>query len=439
MNDILMCLGAAGVFFGAMTLRGIFGYLKNKKIAIEDIKFDWKKFLSGSLKPILLTLAIGGLAALILAFLSLVDASGVDVQGIDQVSVKTLLVGLFIADIGAIGYAISEALLAFGLSEKQIAQIRQTVLEAEIDDETGIAIDLDGDEVIAKAVNIRHDSGDGKEKTEDEVKSQNGAWPYYKVDVSTPDKFVNAVNGKGFNEGFGMQCVAGFKEFQYSLCGRILACAGGGANGYANQGADLANMGFTRHTDGKLQNGDWVIWGTGQYGHVAMYYNGKFFGQNQGARDASVGCPFNLMSLSLNGYLCHYRPNIYNGNTPAPTPAKKSNEELARECLRGDWGNWPEREQRLRAAGYDYNAVQAIVNQLSSGSTPAPSGNGSAKIGDHVITTSQTDQNGTYLNLKIINDGNSIWTENNGRGMAVLRTANGTVRCAVAPSSLRKA
>ena len=106
MNDILMCAGAAGVFFGAMALRGIFGYLKNKKIAVEDLKFDWKKFLSGSIKPIALTLAIGGLAALILAFLSLVDASGVEVAGLDQISIHNLLVGLFIADIGAIGYAI---------------------------------------------------------------------------------------------------------------------------------------------------------------------------------------------------------------------------------------------------------------------------------------------------------------------------------------------
>lgn len=438
MNDILMCAAAAGVFFGAIALRGIFGYLKNKKISIEELKFDWKKFLSGSIKPVALTLAIGALAALILVFLGLVDASGVEVAGIDQISIKNLLVGLFIADIGAIGYAISEALMAFGLSEKQIEQIRQTVAIAEEDEDLGVAVELDGDVLIVKAVNVRQDSGEGRviEGEEIKAKEQMGTWPYYKVDISTPDAFVRNVNGKGFDEGFGMQCVAGFKEFQYSLSGRILACAGGGANGYSGQGAELAAMGFTRHTDGKLQNGDWVIWGSGQYGHVAMYYNGKFFGQNQGAANPNVGCPFNLMSLSMNGYLCHYRPNIYKGSTPAPA-VKKSNEEIARECLRGDWGNWPEREQKLRAAGYDYNAVQAIVNQMSAGSTPAPSGN--AKIGDRVITTSQTDQNGVYLNLRIINDGNSIWTENNNRGFAVLRTANGTVRAAVPVSSLRKA
>ena len=71
MDEILMCIAASGVFFGAMALRGIFGYLKNKKISLEDVKFDWKTFLTGSIKPVLLTLSIGALAALIIAFLTL--------------------------------------------------------------------------------------------------------------------------------------------------------------------------------------------------------------------------------------------------------------------------------------------------------------------------------------------------------------------------------
>lgn len=45
-------------------------------------------------------------------------------------------------------------------------------------------------------------------------------------------------------------------------------------------------------------------------------------------------------------------------------PSRKSNETVAREVVRGDWGNGDERRRRLQAAGYDYNAVQAIVNRL---------------------------------------------------------------------------
>lgn len=53
----------------------------------------------------------------------------------------------------------------------------------------------------------------------------------------------------------------------------------------------------------------------------------------------------------------------------APEPAKKTVDELAREVLAGVWGNGQERKDRLTAAGYDYNAVQSKVNALVSGSS----------------------------------------------------------------------
>lgn len=45
------------------------------------------------------------------------------------------------------------------------------------------------------------------------------------------------------------------------------------------------------------------------------------------------------------------------------TPAKKTNEEIAKEVLNGAWGNGTDRKNRLTAAGYDYNAIQKIVNE----------------------------------------------------------------------------
>lgn len=50
---------------------------------------------------------------------------------------------------------------------------------------------------------------------------------------------------------------------------------------------------------------------------------------------------------------------------PAPEPApKKTVDELAKEVLEGKWGNGDDRKNRLTAAGYDYSAVQAKVNEL---------------------------------------------------------------------------
>lgn len=45
-------------------------------------------------------------------------------------------------------------------------------------------------------------------------------------------------------------------------------------------------------------------------------------------------------------------------------PSKKSIDTLAREVIRGDWGNGTDRKKRLTAAGYDYNAVQRRVNEI---------------------------------------------------------------------------
>lgn len=45
------------------------------------------------------------------------------------------------------------------------------------------------------------------------------------------------------------------------------------------------------------------------------------------------------------------------------TSSQKSNEEIANEVIQGKWGNGADRKTKLQAAGYDYNAIQAIVNK----------------------------------------------------------------------------
>lgn len=46
-----------------------------------------------------------------------------------------------------------------------------------------------------------------------------------------------------------------------------------------------------------------------------------------------------------------------------PEPVKKTVAELVEEVLNGKWGNGDDREKRLTAAGYDYEAVQDAVNK----------------------------------------------------------------------------
>ena len=277
-----------------------------------ELKWSWKKMLEGLVKA-----GLWGVAIL----LWVVVCDGVNWfakrMGAD---IEAILDGASVA--GLVGGLIGGTVYYVGKSFKNIIDFvntNHTEVKVNNPDYKGVA---DAVSNILGALFV-HDDGDGEEHTE--ATGEFGTWPYYKVDVSTPDKFYNAVNGKSFNEGWGAQCVAGFKEFCYSLAGKTVNTLAGAAKDYANQGSQICALGFTRLTDRKLQNGDWVIFGMGKYGHVTMYYNGRFFGQNQSGNGS--GYPFNLVGISLDTYLCHYRPNIYIAKpapkptpTPAPTP-----------------------------------------------------------------------------------------------------------------------
>lgn len=43
---------------------------------------------------------------------------------------------------------------------------------------------------------------------------------------------------------------------------------------------------------------------------------------------------------------------------------KKSNTTIAKEVIAGKWGNGNTRKKKLKKAGYNYNAIQSIVNKL---------------------------------------------------------------------------
>ena len=51
-------------------------------------------------------------------------------------------------------------------------------------------------------------------------------------------------------------------------------------------------------------------------------------------------------------------------STPAPPPPAPNIDEIARQVIRGNWGNGAERVRRLTAAGHDAAAVQRRVNEL---------------------------------------------------------------------------
>ena len=227
-------------------------------------------------------------------------------------------------------------------------------------------------------LDVPQDKGSGCDPVDKEL-AQMGSGVYYKTDLSSPAAFINAINGRVFNEGYGLQCVAGFKQFMFSLSGRVVATRTGGASGYANQVGEIQALGFTWHAgQAGMKDGDWAIFGGGTYGHVAMYYQGKFFGQNQGSGNIYVGNAFNLMDLGgyRNSIIGYYRPNIWaNGNTAsapvAPAASSKAvNDQVVADVLRGVYGSGNDRVARLQAAGYNPAEVQAAVNSRVAAQAP---------------------------------------------------------------------
>lgn len=252
-------------------------------------------------------------------------------------------------------------------------------------------------------LDVPQDSGSGCEAPDKEL-AQMGSGVYYKTDLSSPAAFVNAMNGRGFNEGYGMQCVAGFKQFMFSLSGRVVATRTGGASGYANQVGEIQALGFTWHSgQAGMKDGDWAIFGGGTYGHVAMYYQGKFFGQNQGSGNIYVGNAFNLMDLGgyRNSIIGYYRPNIWANGSTASAPAapaansKAANDQVVADVLKGVYGSGNDRVARLQAAGYNPAEVQAAVNarvatQAPRVSAPASTGYVQRSTGGYVVRRGDT-------------------------------------------------
>ena len=236
----------------------------------------------------------------------------------------------------------------------------------------------------------------------------------------TPQMFYAEYVGKieDYDKTYGVQCVDGFKYLCKFLGIPVKPTPNNWADGYwtckdANGNLvqsikDWQNKYFTRITNyKKFKNGDVVIWARGSQSHpsshIAMWYMGKEFGENQGGNRG-----FLLKATDFSDALGALRPKEWDINEVDPLAgytdeqladmvikgyfgtgetrkqklgdryakvqalvnkilSKKSNEEIAEEVIAGKWGNGEDRRNRLAKAGYDYDAIQKIVNQKLGG------------------------------------------------------------------------
>ena len=92
-------------------------------------------------------------------------------------------------------------------------------------------------------------------------------------------------------------------------------------------------------------------------------------GDDRYNRLTAAGDDYNTVQTLVNDLLAGRAPTVpTTAKIPVkkeePKPALKDIVTVAKEVIRGDWGNGDDRYNRLTAAGYDYYAVQAKVNEL---------------------------------------------------------------------------
>ena len=115
---------------------------------------------------------------------------------------------------------------------------------------------------------------------------------------------------------------------------------------------------------------------TGSPDHVGtvteVYQSAGYFVVVEGNYSNSV----KKRTIAINGkFIRGFIAPKYTDNAvtaPAQQTAKKDVETLAREVIAGAWGTGDTRKKRLAEAGYDYNAVQAKVNEILNGSAAKP-------------------------------------------------------------------
>lgn len=278
---------------------------------------------------------------------------------------------------------------------------------------------------------------------------EGGRGALYVVAVQTYDAFRNEVLGKGYDidGACGYQCWDGTALLWQQL-GRSLMTGNGCASGCWTLKKDVnAGSQFELITNAKdVKRGDVVVFSTGTHGHIGFAdenYNGpvsiKLLGQNQGGlpKGAKGGAGFNVINMSMATFLGAFRFKNWKTTAPAtiPTTPQKSNEVIADEVIAGKWGNGADRQARLKAAGYDYNAIQAVVNaklQPKTAPSVAPAKNTIA-TGDWVVPTKLVDYTGHSL---IQYDQKYLVTQLTG-DRAVL-SARGSVWAAMSIANLKK-
>lgn len=207
------------------------------------------------------------------------------------------------------------------LADEQIPGLVETVEGEEVLDQNIVTVE----EVAGNQIAVECPEGE-----------ECGKGQYIYAPTDSPIAFKDYVYGGCWNTDgyYGAQCWDLADLFFQNYAGRNFStCGTGAAKGAWNCKEQNAGEEFELIYDATaLQAGDWIIFSSGQYGHVGMamgsYNNGyiTLLGQNQGGSPCEGGgSSANIINISLKSFVGAFRPKSYIKPEPTPTPIPVSN------------------------------------------------------------------------------------------------------------------
>lgn len=185
-------------------------------------------------------------------------------------------------------------------------------------------IETENEEILDENIVTVEEVGGNQILQECDNLDECGLGAYIYAPTETPTAFKDYMLGKceNFDNFAGSQCVdlSAIFWMNYTKDGRIFStCGTGMAKGAWNCKEYNAGDDFELIYDKEdLQLGDWLIFSSGQYGHVGMamgsYNNGyiSLLGMNQGGKPCEGGgSATNIINISLNSFVGAFRPKSY--------------------------------------------------------------------------------------------------------------------------------
>lgn len=216
------------------------------------------------------------------------------------------------------GEVVVETSFSLHLASKQQPALVETAEGEEVEEEDIVTVEEVSGNQLVDECNEGEECGKGK---------------YIYAPTETFTAFKDYTLGKCWDvdDHYGGQCwdLAALFWENYTNDGRVLSTCGTGAAKGAwnckeyNAGDEFALI----YNKEDIQAGDWIIFGSGEYGHVGMalgsYNNGyvTLLGQNQGGAACSGGgSSTNIINISLKSFVGAFRPKTYIKPDPEPQP-----------------------------------------------------------------------------------------------------------------------